>query len=329
MEKQISIVTPNNHLDEWHRLLQVSPCRSWFQSPHGFSMYDAQPYLDAFNIGVMENGQLVGVVVGFIQAEKWPKSFFSRRAIINGGLLLHPAISANALQALLQALKKRTRKAIYVEIRNLYDYSPYASTLAQFGFDYQPHLNIKITCDTWEQALKRMDNNRYRVLSKPMPQGLTHKMAQCPAQVKEFYHMLQKHYQQKVRKPLFPYAFFKTMIMGETGKLLLLYKEDKIIGGMVLLYWPQTALYDYYACALDDEYRDLSPSVWLYGLAIQYAIQHQLPVFDTMGAGKPGVPYGVRDFKLRFGGDLVEHGRFLSVNKPTLYRLGTWVISKV
>jgi hypothetical protein len=64
-------------------------------------------------------------------------------------------------------------------------------------------------------------------------------------------------------------------------------------------------------------------------LAIQYAIQHQLPVFDTMGAGKPGVPYGVRDFKLRFGGDLVEHGRFLHINKPTLYRLGVWALSKL
>lgn len=322
MEKQVTIVSPNAYLDKWYGLLEVSPYRSWFQSPHGFSLYDAQPYLDAFAIGVMENDQLMGVVVGFIQAEKGLKSFFSRRAIINGGLLLHPSISQNALQALLQALKKRTRKAIYVEIRNLYDYSPYATTLAQVGFAYQPHLNIKITCDTWHQALKRMDNNRYRVLSKPMPQGLTHKMANCPAQVKAFYHMLQKHYQQKVRKPLFPYAFFETMIMGETGKLLLLYKDDKLIGGMALLYWPNTALYDYYACALDDEYRDLSPSVWLYGLAIQYAIQHQLPVFDTMGAGVPEIPYGVRDFKLRFGGQLVQEGRFLCIHKPFLYKLG-------
>lgn len=329
MEKQITIVSPHNYLDEWYNLLDVSPYRSLFQSPHGFNMYDAQPYLDTFDIGVMENDQLMGVVVGYIQAEKGLKSFFSRRAIINGGLLLHPSIGQHALQALLQALKQRTRKAIYVEIRNLYDYSTYATTLAQFGCAYQPHLNIQIPCDTWEQALKRMDSNRYRVLSKPMPKGLTHKMAQYPAQVKEFYYMLQKHYQQKVRKPLFPYPFFETMIMGETGKLLLLYKDDKMIGGMVLLYWPNTALYDYYVCALDDEYRELSPSVWLYGLAIQYAIKHQLPVFDTMGAGKPGVPYGVRDFKLRFGGNLVEYGRFLCINKPLLYRLGVFALSLV
>ena len=41
-----------------------------------------------------------------------------------------------------------------------------------------------------------------------------------------------------------------------------------------------------------------------------------------MGAGEPGVPYGVRDFKSEFGGKLVEHGRFLCVKKPLLYKIG-------
>jgi lipid II:glycine glycyltransferase (peptidoglycan interpeptide bridge formation enzyme) len=41
-----------------------------------------------------------------------------------------------------------------------------------------------------------------------------------------------------------------------------------------------------------------------------------------MGAGEPGVPYGVRDFKAEFGGTMVEYGRFLHVAKPLLYRIG-------
>jgi len=34
------------------------------------------------------------------------------------------------------------------------------------------------------------------------------------------------------------------------------------------------------------------------------------------------VPYGVRDFKSEFGGTMVEHGRFLCVCKPWLYKIG-------
>jgi lipid II:glycine glycyltransferase (peptidoglycan interpeptide bridge formation enzyme) len=41
-----------------------------------------------------------------------------------------------------------------------------------------------------------------------------------------------------------------------------------------------------------------------------------------MGAGKPDIPYGVRDFKMAFGGQLVEHGRFLCIHKPLLYWIG-------
>ena len=42
-----------------------------------------------------------------------------------------------------------------------------------------------------------------------------------------------------------------------------------------------------------------------------------------MGAGQPNVPYGVRNFKAEFGGTLVEHGRFLCVVNPLLFKIGT------
>ena len=57
--------------------------------------------------------------------------------------------------------------------------------------------------------------------------------------------------------------------------------------------------------------------------AICYAANHGFPRFDFMGAGKPDDGgYGVRDFKLKFGGELVEHGRFVHVCHPLLFGLG-------
>jgi lipid II:glycine glycyltransferase (peptidoglycan interpeptide bridge formation enzyme) len=171
-----------------------------------------------------------------------------------------------------------------------------------------------------------MDSNRRRVLSKPMPVGVTSQMATTPAQVKAFYGMLKRHYQQKVRKPLFPYAFFESLVTSQTGKLLLLYTADKLIGGMVQVELPGKVVYDYYACALDEAYKELSPSVLLYGITMQQAINDGVKVFDTMGAGKPDIPYGVRDFKLRFGGTLVQEGRFLLLHRPFLYKMGAWAV---
>ena len=116
---------------------------------------------------------------------------------------------------------------------------------------------------------------------------------------------------------------------------------------MVQVVLPHKVVYDYYACALDSQYKELSPSVLLYAITMQEAIKAGIPQFDTMGAGKPNVPYGVRNFKLRFGGEWqsqlhphspettekrpfsCENGRFLCINKPVLYRLGVWAMSLV
>lgn len=41
--------------------------------------------------------------------------------------------------------------------------------------------------------------------------------------------------------------------------------------------------------------------------------------FDFMGLGIPTREYGVREFKSRFGGNWVNHGRWSRVNNPLLY----------
>ena len=81
-------------------------------------------------------------------------------------------------------------------------------------------------------------------------------------------------------------------------------------------------IYEWFVCGDDVAYKDASPSVMATYGAMEYAHAHTIPIFDIMGAGKPDVPYGVRDFKAEFGVKLVEHGRFLKVQKPVLYGIG-------
>ena len=57
---------------------------------------------------------------------------------------------------------------------------------------------------------------------------------------------------------------------------------------------------------------------------MRYATENGIARYDMMGAGEPEEPYGVRDFKSEFGGKKVEHGCFLHVAKPCLYKIETW-----
>ena len=81
-------------------------------------------------------------------------------------------------------------------------------------------------------------------------------------------------------------------------------------------------IYEWYICGNDIDYREQYPSVMATWAAMNYAAEHCIARFDVMGAGVPNVPYGVRDFKADFGGNLVEQGRFIHIAKPIWYRIG-------
>ena len=81
-------------------------------------------------------------------------------------------------------------------------------------------------------------------------------------------------------------------------------------------------VYEWYECGMNAAYKEQYPSVMATWAGMQYAHEQGCARYDMMGAGVPGVPYGVRDFKSEFGGTLVEHGRWLYVAKPWLYAIG-------
>jgi serine/alanine adding enzyme len=54
---------------------------------------------------------------------------------------------------------------------------------------------------------------------------------------------------------------------------------------------------------------------------LQWGAENGYRLYDFGGAGKPGEVYGVRDFKAKFGGRLVEYGRFTVTHAPIRIRL--------
>ena len=281
---------------------------------------------------------LKGVIVGYITRERNSlKQFFTRRAIIIGGPLLAEDISATALAALLKAVKamgnglwaigeKNNRQSpianrpIYIESRNFHDYSKWKSVFEANGFAYQPHLNIQVTCD----ETHTMSEQRIRQVKKALKNGAEIVEAQSEQEIRDWYQILSQLYREKVRTPLFSEEFFLQFYRNGVGKYLLVKYNGKVIGGMMCPILKSKAIYEWYVCGLDEEYREQYPSVVATDAVIEYAKQNAIPLFDFMGAGKPDIPYGVRDFKMEFGGELVEHGRYLHIRKPLLYKIGKW-----
>lgn len=304
---------------DWRLLAKTSPLSTWFQTDEAYRFYQSVSDMCAFVYGVMEEDKLVGVIVGYTTQEKCKlKQYFTARAIVIGGPLLDENISESALTMLLQTVKKQQGEAIYIETRNLHDYSRWKTVFKANGFAYHPHLNIQVAC-TAEHA---MSEQRQRQVRKALKNGVVITEPQSEQEIRDWYQILRQLYRQKVRTPLWSEAFFLQFYRSGVGKYLLVKYEGKVIGGMMCPIFAGKAIYEWYVCGLDEEYKEQYPSVMATYAAIEYAKQKGIPTFDFMGAGVPEKPYGVRDFKMEFGGEAVEYGRYLCVRKPLLYKIG-------
>ena len=309
---------------QWKELIHISPVATWFQTPEAYRFYaSVHDEMEPFAIGVQCNNELAGVCVGYITQAKHPlKKFLTRRAIIIGGPLLADDISDEALTVLLEAIKRLSDQAIYVETRNFHDYSKWKSIFEKNGFAYQRHLNFHVDTTNLEIVDQNLGKSRKRDIRTTIRDGVTPVYQPTIEQVRAYYEILLDLYKTKVKTPLFKWEWFEQLYHVKHARFILTELEGKIVGGTVCVELPGRALYEWFACGIDGVYPHIYPSTYATYLGIKYAAEKGCKIFDMMGAGKPEEAYGVRDFKAKFGGEMVEHGRYLYIRKPLLYKLG-------
>ncbi len=309
----------------WAELLRRSPVATWFQSEEAFTFFDGLSFLEAFAYAVEVEGQIKAVAVGYIQRDGGIiKQFFSKRAIVLGGPLLDNNILDEELAVLLRCLKDKLRKkAIFVESRNFNDYSRWQVVFEKYEFQYQPHYDIHVDTASMETVNEHLGKSRKRDIRVSMRDGASVVVRPTLSQIREYYVILNALYKSKVKTPLFPVEFFERFAKLDSSAFLLVEYEGRVIGGTVCVGLPNVALYEMYACGEDGTHKTIFPSEMATYAGLQYAAENGYRRFDMMGAGKPGDGgYGVRDFKLKFGGELLELGRYAYICKPLLFNIG-------
>lgn len=305
--------------------------------------------------------ELKGICVGYITVEQSTiKQFFTRRAIILGGPALANDCTDEEVYVLMTAVREHLKsQAIYIETRNFNDYSKWRAAFEKAGFGYKPHLNFHVDCGDEMAMWEKLSENRRRQLRRSDAEIklIENKNKENTADaeknsennfevikneedIREWYEILRELYRTKVKTPLWPVEFFLEAYRQGVGKFLLVKHNGKVIGGTMITSDKMSAaeplndtaklpnaacgtVYEWFECGMNAEYKEQYPSVMATWAGMKYAAEHGCARYDMMGAGEPDVPYGVRDFKSEFGGELVEHGRFLYVCKSWLYRLGT------
>lgn len=314
----------NDEIDTniWEEFVSGNPHANPFQTPAFYKLVNHAMPSSGLAVCVSDQGQIRALAVVFLQKEKGSRSYFSRRGIVFGGPLIDPDC-AEALNPLLEAVSLLLcRRVIYIETRNLSDYEKYIREFSNSGWIYSSHLNCVLDIKDRESAYDQMNANRRRQIRQSFENGASYEVCRDLDDLEEFYSLLNKFYTKEIRLPLPPAELFKAFFQYNFGKIFVVRHNGRIIGGSICPILDNKTIYTYYYYGLRDYHKRIFPSHLSVVAAIEYAVNNNLGKLDFMGAGKPGVDYGVREYKLQFGGHLVEYGRFFKIERPSLYRIG-------
>jgi lipid II:glycine glycyltransferase (peptidoglycan interpeptide bridge formation enzyme) len=292
---------------------------------------NTENYVPIFLTVVNDKDEIAGTLLAVIQKEySGVLGNFTARSIIHGGPLVKdddPAVLDFILKEYNEIIKK---KAIYSQFRNFWEWRDSKEIFIKNGFEYEEHLNILIDLTKSEEQLwKEVYSKRRNEVSKrrnevrrATKEGAYFSIEHTEDSLKKCYGILQEVYN-RAKLPIPDYNFFYNLYrMGSDSRLLIFcaYYESEIIGCMLALSFKDT-IYDFYAGSMKNFYNKY-PNDLIPWEVFKWGKENNYKVFDFGGAGKPNVPYGVRDYKKKFGGEFVNYGRYEKVHKPLLMQFG-------
>jgi len=230
-----------------------------------------------------------------------------------------------ALIRLIQTYEKEVKGTIlFTELRNLSDLNSLQPALAENGFEYEDHLNYLINLDRpAEEVLQSIGQRTRKKIRKGVRDGLVYVgEATSQSELDHWYETLQKTYSNAqiplADRSLFEAAFDELYSKG-MAKFLLAKVDGTTAACSVELTYKDT-IYGWYGGS-DRDYSKYSPNEMLMWHILEWGANNGYRVYDFGGAGTPDEEYGVRDFKSKFGGDLVCFGRNTCVHAPVSLRL--------
>ncbi len=309
---------------KWSEMVSSADNGTLFQMPEFYDFLAESEGNDPFMFIGERNGCYDYLVSGSIQfSRNRLVRPFSRRAIVTGGIVTGKGADLADLPSFLESITGiLKRRAVYLEIRNLHDYSNLTEIFEDKGFSRIPHLNYQVEITSVKETFSRLNQSRRRQVRKSLEGGAEVIVNPGREEVREFYAILRETYRRRVHKPLPDEEFFLRFQRTGPGVYLLIRYSGRIIGGIMCPVFGKKAIYEWYVAGEDGRYPGIYPSVLATWAAMEYGANNGIGIFDFMGAGRPDEDYGVREFKSRFGGREVEHGRFLAVFNKTVYNAG-------
>jgi lipid II:glycine glycyltransferase (peptidoglycan interpeptide bridge formation enzyme) len=179
--------------------------------------------------------------------------------------------------------------------------------MLETGFTYEGHLNFLIHLGGDPDALWRKIQSRKRRYIRRNQGFIRIRRVRSRLELNLLYSVLKKTYS-RIKLPLLDVTVFEDLLEGEQGLFLIAEHNTEIVAARVALLF-EKSIYDWYAGSWGRAHR-LHANESIIWWLLKFGTEHGMQWFDFGGAGNPSEPYGPRDFKSQFGGELVNFGRY-------------------
>jgi lipid II:glycine glycyltransferase (peptidoglycan interpeptide bridge formation enzyme) len=324
------IITDTLDKTVWRDFVDQHPQGNIFQTPEMFEVFSrASGYQPELRAAIGTDGQVLALLVPVqVSLKNGLLRRLTTRSIAYGSTLCTPdAAGKEALKALLSDYtKKAGRDGLFTELRHLSDLSVYQPIFTQCGFGYEEHLNYLIGLDcTKDEVFNRIGARTRKHIRRALNKGeIVVDEVSDLGQIKTIYELIKKSYLEAhiplASISLFE-AAFEVLYPQKMIKFSLARIGDTYIASSVELLY-KDIIYGWYG-GVDRAFSNYTPTEVLTWRILEWGAENGYRTYDFGGAGSPREKYGVRDFKSKFGGDLVCFGRNTCVHDPVLLRLST------
>ncbi|MBT3168520.1 MAG: peptidoglycan bridge formation glycyltransferase FemA/FemB family protein [Candidatus Cloacimonetes bacterium] len=312
--------------NRWSSFVENHTNGNIFQTPEMYKVYQKTKNYEPIFLAVIDNDDtILGVMLAVIQKEySGIIGSLTARSIIFGG----PLIKDENIEVLDVVLKEYSTiaksKAIYSQFRNFWDWQEPKNIFSKNGFEYEEHLNILVDLNKSEDELwKDVKKSRKEGIRKAIRDDLQFSVANNDEILPTFYGLLKETYS-NAKLPYPDFDFFNNLqklIPTNTIKYFTLKKENNIIIALLAYVYKGCLSAFYIGINREEKYFKMRPVDLFYWELLKWGSENNCEIYDWLGAGKPDKEYGVRKFKLQFGGKIVNYGRFEKIHKPILLKI--------
>lgn len=326
MDIKIYTETDNQIIVKWEQFVDNHLDATIYQTPETYSTYKGTLNYKPGLIYCTQNDEIVGILSFLIITEgSGIKKNFTSRSIINGGALAMNNDTVIIAQLLTEYDKFIKSIAIYSEFREIVPFEP-SELIVSMGYEEEKRINILIDLAKDEDLLwKDVNSKRRNEIRRAEKKGIVVKEFMDQLQIEKSYEILREVYERAqlpiADKSLFLNAF-KFLFPQKMARFFGAFYNDELIGTMFNLCYKDRVI-DWYAGSKKEHY-DKYPNDLITWEVIKLMKREGYKIFDFGGAGKPDVPYGVRDYKKKFGGEFIDLKRYRKVHKPMLYKIGEY-----